>query len=254
MKEAAGRGPGEASIDGYDDVLMPDEDRAHLWPVYFLLLSGIVSLFFMLFPGIDLMISRWFYVVGQGFVLSKNRILVDLREFNLALPYYLCAAAVALLVAQRLRPFPALPRPSALAFFIVYTAIGPGLIVQIVKGLIGRARPRDLVEFGGVSPFTVPWQISENCTSNCSFLSGEGATGAALLALPLLLPPGWRRLGYAVVAPFAVFVSLNRVAFGAHFISDVTIAWLIMLSLMTFLWPLFMDRADRFDRLLTGRP
>ena len=58
MKEAAGRGPGEASIDGYDDVLMPDEDRAHLWPVYFLLLSGIVSLFFMLFPGIDLMISR----------------------------------------------------------------------------------------------------------------------------------------------------------------------------------------------------
>lgn len=242
----------QAGVRPECDEVSGDEDRAHLWPVYFLLLAGLVSLFFMLFPGIDIHISRMFYVSGEGFVLSRNPLLIDLREINLSLPYYMVAGATILIVLQRLWSMPFLPRPTALAFIAFYTALGPGLIVQIIKGLVGRARPRDLVEFGGGSPFTIPWQISDGCTSNCSFLSGEGASGAALLALPLLLPRGWRRFGFALVLPFAVFVSLNRVAFGAHFISDVSVAWMIMLSLMTFLWKFFMDRADRFDRLLTG--
>ena len=52
-----------------------------------------------------------------------------------------------------------------------------------LKGLWGRARPNDVLDFGGSDVFT-PWHnISNACTSNCSFVSGDAAVGFSFLAL-----------------------------------------------------------------------
>ncbi len=53
----------------------------------------------------------------------------------------------------------------------------------------------------------------------------------------------------AIVAliPSILALSLNRIVFGAHFLSDVVLAWLLMLWLMTWLWSAFRDNGERID-------
>ena len=50
-----------------------------------------------------------------------------------------------------------------------------------------------------------------------------------LLTLAVLLPPRWRPTAIRVLLGFAVVFSLNRIVFGAHFLSDVVLAWWITL-------------------------
>ena len=48
--------------------------------------------------------------------------------------------------------------------------LGPGIIVNgIFKSLWGRARPSQIVEFGGDKIYTPPLVITDQCDWNCSF-------------------------------------------------------------------------------------
>ncbi len=224
--------------------------------VGFLAAAALTSLIFWHFPTIDLAASALFYTPGQGFLLAQNPYLIALREFNLGLPHLLMAVAALVFFLQAFgqerRIGLALPRPSCCLFLFAVMALGPGALVRVLKDMIGRARPRELLEFGGASSFSLPWQFSRACTDNCSFISGEGASGAALLALPLLMPARYRATGFAIITPFALLVSLNRVAFGAHFLSDVVIGWCLVLCLICLLWGLHQRHGSAFDARIRG--
>ena len=115
-------------------------------------------------------------------------------------------------------------------FVTIFTALaGPLLIVNLIlKEYWGRPRPSETGYFGGDHPFVSPGTISNYCESNCSFVSGEASAGAWLLVLVLYLPSRFR-MGYLIVAgPIALGISMLRVAFGRHYISDVTMAFLIV--------------------------
>lgn len=211
----------------------------------------LASLFFRAFPAADLETARLFYRPGEGFPLSRDPWLVFLREVHLFTPYVCAAAALFALAIQafgaRLSIRQALPRPSGCIFLTAVMLLGPGLLVHGMKAAFGRARPRDLSAFGGDALFALPWQVSDACLDNCSFVSGEAASGAALMALPLILPCRWRPVAWAVVTPFALLVSLNRVAFGAHFLSDVVIGWCLVLALVTVLWQACLTHGAGLD-------
>ena len=99
--------------------------------------------------------------------------------------------------------------------YIFLAVAVPGLIVTVLKGLVGRARPSDL------GPFTYdPWTWSHKFAS---LPSGHGtsafATAVAIGALwPRARPYMWT---------FAVVIGLSRVIITAHFVSDVIAGGLI---------------------------
>ncbi len=98
----------------------------------------------------------------------------------------------------------------AARFGFLFVAIGvPGLLVTIVKRLIGRARPSDLGPFA-YEPFA--WR-----SAYASLPSGHTTTTfAALVAIGFLVPRA-RPLLWV----FAVLIGVSRIVVAAHFPSDV---------------------------------
>ena len=69
-------------------------------------------------------------------------------------------------------------------------------------------------------------------------------------ALVLLAPPAWRRATAGITIALALVFSVNRLAFGGHFLSDVTLSWCITLIVMALCQEV-VCRLDE-DRLCAG--
>jgi lipid A 4'-phosphatase len=218
-------------------------------------LLSVVSLFFALFPVLDLVVSRLFYVSAAGFTEGRSPALEAWRYLGGVVEWAFGIAVTAPLLLKILLPRSRLlVRPRAAIFVLLTFALGPGLIVNsILKEHWGRARPRALLEFGGGLTFSPAWWISDQCQRNCSFVSGEAAAAFCLVGLVFLV----RREQWPAVAvftlSFAAVVSLTRIAVGAHFLSDVLIAWLITLCVMIVLDRVVLKGLpERFDRAVEG--
>ncbi|MCG2663967.1 phosphatase PAP2 family protein, partial [Brevundimonas sp.] len=112
---------------------------------------------------------------------------------------------------------------------------GPGLVVNLVlKGLWGRARPVQIDQFGGDAAFTPVWMVSDACQSNCSFVSGEGSSAAWMVGVLLVVTPAkWRPVVLPLAVVYAFALSMNRLAFGGHFLSDILLSWALTALVMT---------------------
>ena len=197
---------------------------------YLVIVAGTLAIFFFV-PQLDLAASRVFYDPGRGFVLASwPPILFVFR----AIPWIawgmllLVAVGIFWLLVFR-RPLWRLDR-KALVFVVVSTMAGPGLFANtLFKDHWGRARPAQTEMFGGAHRFTAAPLPAAECDRNCGFVSGHAALAFSLVALALLLPPGRpRRLGIATSLGFGAFVGLGRIAQGAHFLSDVVYAGLLV--------------------------
>lgn len=201
----------------------------------------------MAFPGIDLTVSRWVASASGTFPLSAEPALRLLRDFNRMLPALILPCVAAILVLQIVIPRPWLLRPHRAIFLLTFYALEPGFLIQVLKRMVDRARPYEIVEFGGELPFTPTWQVSDAGARSCSFASGESASAIALLALALLVPVRWRKIAIAALFPAVPVFSLNRIVFGAHFLSDVVLAWFLTLWVMLWLWPVRHKSGERID-------
>jgi len=127
------------------------------------------------------------------------------------------------------------------AFMIAVLFVGPGVVANLIlKDNVGRARPRDVIEFGGTKAFTPPLVLSQECPRNCSFVSGEASSMfAAFFALALLLPQ--YRLGFLLTGIAAgALAGAVRIVQGAHFLSDVLFAGLFMALTVSLLHIVFI--------------
>ena len=96
----------------------------------------------------------------------------------------------------------------------------------ILKTFWGRARPGDVVIYGGEHPFT-PWYfVSDVCKSNCSFVSGDASVGFSLMILYLITKNVF--FIYSGLM-FGFLLGLIRISAGAHFVSDVVFAGIIII-------------------------
>ena len=202
-----------------------------------LLALGAVSILFAAVPELDLIVSRLFWSATEGFAFTDNALLLLIRDTNRLLPWLIISIVLILLtVPQRVDLKLSVPSPHKLVFVLIFFALGPGLIVQMMKAIVGRARPRHIEEFGGMATFTPPWDLSDQCVRNCSFISGEASSAFALLALVVLLSPTHKRIYLILMGLLAAAFSFTRVVFGAHFLSDVVLAWNVMTVVALVLW------------------
>lgn len=186
------------------------------------------------FPAIDIGISRIFF--DQGFY-SKEQWLHQLIHGGM--DYFV---GVAMMLITGIYLFNRLCKQSLwnidgkkICYLLLVLILGAGLIVNVVfKDSFGRARPRDVVEFGGTKHFTPAFVVAHECNKNCSFSSGEGAAGFFSLALAAALSR--KRAVLAASVGFGVLVSWSRIASGAHFFSDTVVSFFVMLILTDILY------------------
>jgi membrane-associated PAP2 superfamily phosphatase len=106
---------------------------------------------------------------------------------------------------------------------------GTGLLVNgVLKEGSGRARPVAVQEFGGPAMFTPAFRPTNQCRTNCSFVSGHAATGFALGAVGLLGAPAMRRRWLLIGIVAGSIIGLGRMSQGGHFLSDVIFSGIAM--------------------------
>jgi lipid A 4'-phosphatase len=213
--------------------------------LYLVLLAASAALF-LVFPGIDLAVSGWFYRPGAGWELGYARGFALIHD---GVPYLLSAvmAAAAIVFAVNLvRGTDALQlRARGLMFVVLALLLGPGLLANVVlKDHWGRARPAHLVEFGGVSAFSPALVPAQACDHNCAFVAGDAAAGYFLLAFALLAR---RRRRLVIAGALAAGTALGavRVIQGGHFVSDVVFAGWFVGGLTWLLYHAMMTEAGR---------
>ena len=201
--------------------------------------SLIVFLLFVIFitvgNSIDIFISGLFYKGEQTFLLHSFDIIVIVgRKFFLP----------ALLVYILLLPIASIYLPlkkiyfnfvfNFKSIFFIWFGMFFNLIFCVnilLKNMWGRARPNDIILFGGEDVFTEWFKYSESCTTNCSFVSGDASVGFSLIILFFLT----KNIVYfwsSLIAGF--FLGAIRLMEGGHFLSDIIIAGILIFILCFF--------------------
>lgn len=199
---------------------------------------------FSIWPGLDLSVTHWFYD-GAGFPIEGYPGIEPLRLalWDATIVMVFAAFALGAVSGFLRRPLLGL-RPPLWGFIVFLFLLGPGLLVNgLLKQFWGRARPSNTVNFGGTAQFTPPYQITDQCASNCSFVSGEVAGSAAFtISLLLILAvnrarlPSWCFwLGQTLAIALLLFTMWQRVAVGRHFLSDALLAALFVALLAAIL-------------------
>lgn len=209
-----------------------------------------VSVLFLAFPALDTGFAALFHT-ADGFPAMNIAGLIALRRLGDQMILLVLIVLLAAVLAKLVWPArPMAVRPRSIAYLLASLAVGPGLVVNaLFKSFSGRPRPIQTDLFGGDWPFEPAWHFGGACISNCSFISGEASSAIWLLAPVLLLPKPLRLPVGVPLALIGFALSLNRIAFGAHYPSDVMISWGITLAVILALHRLLVASplGDRID-------
>ena len=216
-------------------------------PAALLLIALFFAITCALYPQLDLEITQLFYHDSSGFFYKTSIIPVLIFQLIPILTWiftFICAALlVKSIIVKDKNHVP------CLKYLLFSLALGPGLIVNLgFKNNIGRARPNQIVEFGGTKKFSPVFAQSDQCITNCSFPSGHAAMGFYFTAIAYYLamrsPKTWRmRFNqiYMLGFVFGLITGVSRMVMGAHFASDVTVSFIII-TIVNHLFYLYFTR------------
>jgi lipid A 4'-phosphatase len=191
------------------------------------------ALVFTAWPGLDLWFTGLFWSPQSGFFLHDWPPFLFVYRGLPILTWAIVLALLALFAIVTLAERPAGPFDrKTILFLLLSFALAPGLITNtMLKDHWGRARPSQVVEFGGTKSFSPALEPAGQCERNCSFVSGHGAMAFALIGFAFLPTTQRRRqrLGAAIFT-FGGFVGLARIAQGGHFLSDTVFAALLSIG------------------------
>ncbi|WP_345986586.1 phosphatase PAP2 family protein [Sulfurimonas sp. HSL-1656] len=188
---------------------------------------AVFSLFFVLFPQVDLTVASLYYVPSGGFPAAKTfweHVVYHSVPYGLMFFY---GAAVLLWLFNAVFNRNALRFTGRkLLYVLLVLGLGSGLIVNaMLKEHWGRARPAETTVFGGQKAFSPAFVPVPGQTGN-SFSCGHASGAFALLAFARLARR--RRLWSTVVLGYGAVVGVARMAAGGHFLSDVVVSFFIM--------------------------
>jgi len=186
-----------------------------------------VALYF--FPEVDLAISRLVFDETAEFYLRNDPILkIIYKSVNvLAIAMGITVISAYLYQLYSKKSIKYFDKKALVYLFMVF-AFGSGVIVNLgLKQNFGRARPAEIIQFGGEKKFTpaavVNWEYGKECDS---FSCGYCSFALGFIAFFFLFRKRWiliTALGYGLV------VSLGRILQGGHFFSDFIFSWIVML-------------------------
>ena len=188
----------------------------------------------VVWPQLDLAVARYF-LDAQAVAHPAPPYWVDVvNEYTPDVfrgVFWLCLALlVTFWFVPRMRPY-----RLAVAFVALSLALGPGLMTWTAKEITLRARPIDVVEFGGQRQFTPAFARANQCTDNCAFASGHVGCGFFFAGL-MLLDPRRRRFWIVIGALAGGLIGFARVSVGAHWLSDVLWPFPIALAGSWLVW------------------
>jgi membrane-associated PAP2 superfamily phosphatase len=188
-----------------------------------LVVAVLFGVTFGLYPELDLKVSALFFDAARWNALSAWSFLRNAALWLIAL---LAAPAGLALAVKLIRPRTRLLIPGrAVVFLLATLALGPGLLTNVIlKDYWGRARPLDVVQFGGKEAFVPRWDWRSDCYKNCSFVAGEPSGAFWTLAPAALTPPAWRPFATGAAIMFGIGLGVLRMSVGAHFFTDVVFA------------------------------
>ena len=192
---------------------------------------------FSVWPGIDLWISGLFHD-GEDFI--EVEALETARHLIWSASTVTALGALALWMAWLPLGREASVPGRLWGWIAALYLIGPGLVVNgLLKEHWGRARPAYV--FRGEAEFTAPLVVTDQCPSNCSFVSGEASAAVALAIVLATL--AWSSLGrrgrvraVAILGVVAGAAGFMRVLTGRHFLSDVVFAGFVTAVVAAALW------------------
>ena len=187
------------------------------------LLAAIIGLVFGIWPELDLTLSHAFLLPPEGFVTGRVSAFAFFRDISMWPPNAIWVLALLALLAKLALPRRDLLVPGVAAIFLIVTSVGAPLLMMngLLKQYSGRPRPVAVEQFGGTLEFKAWWDMSGACPRNCSFASGESSQAFWLVAPAALTPPPFRPAAYIIAIGYGTIVALLRMAFGAHFFTDV---------------------------------
>lgn len=213
--------------------------RITIWLTVAMLAAVIL---FAVFPSIDLKVSALFFMgetgnwlaVGPSFEFWRN--VIRRSGEAVAATAFLIFVGNLVLGEQQKTGW----RVWAYLWLSMISCAGV-LVNGLLKSNLGRARPNGVLEFGGHQMFTPAFQLSNQCSSNCSFSSGEVALVASVvLPLCVLIWPQLSRTGKILIAGLAiaaiVLTAMMRIAAGRHFLSDTIMSMLFASLISVFLY------------------
>ncbi len=223
--------------------------RASRFPTVFLIsaltLGVVAGAIFLAFPEIDLMVSRAFYSGDRNFAGQSAFLVVGLRVVFVVV-FWLCVAGAAVglwMTRDRKRAWLHLTFAQWL-FLAICLAMGPGVIANLtLKDHWGRARPRQVAEFGGSKAFTRPLIPANQCPRNCSFVSGEAASIFLPFYAVAFVAPQWAAALVAAGTLLGFASGAVRVSQGAHFLSDIVFAGVFMALTVGLVYWAILGRA-----------
>jgi len=212
---------------------------------------------FMTNQTLDMQTTHAFYDTDNGFVYNQLPWVNIVRRFiYFALVGFYVAAVIGGLNAWKtLTPVWGFSWDKWLYLFSA-SILGPVMLVNVtLKGNWGRARPRDIADFGGAeNHYSNFWVIADECSANCSFTSGE-VSGIAMFVISLALLVE-KRLKFAVLSIGAIGCIVTawlRISIGAHFLSDTIMAAILMTITACLIYYWFYLRENQWLQKLEAK-
>lgn len=195
------------------------------------ILCLIIGILFIIFPQWDIVVSKYFYVVGEGFVYStKPWVKLLFRGVPILTTVFVTCLILVIVAKFFLSEKKSDTIKSPMIFLLIALAFGPGLTVNwMLKENFGRARPSQVVELGGTKEFSRAGHYTDQCTTNCSFSSGHASMGFYFTSFSYIVPAPYQAIVFVVGALFGGFVGIGRIMQGGHFFSDVIFSLLVVM-------------------------
>ena len=205
--------------------------------------SLLASAICTVFPSLDLHVSNVFYLGNRTFVGTTLAWVKALRVLFISFFWVCVAVSVMGLCMTWRKTLGTWLRLNfkQWRFLAVCLALGPGLVANLaLKDHWGRARPKQVAEFGGNKSFTPALIPSNECSRNCSFVAGEPSSTFVPFYAAAFVIPQWSLTLVVVGTVCGLLSGFVRIAQGAHFFSDVIFAGILMMLIPMLAFRLLM--------------
>jgi len=222
----------------------------------------VTGLLFAVFPQLDVALAHLFYDSGsRQFTFNPFGKAEYIRRAAMWIAWGFAAPAIVALAIKVIHPHKPLLISGRAVIFLLSTIFITAIVLPdiVVKHHWGRPRPIATTEFNGSQEFKPWWKARNGDWHNTSFFSGEAATAFWTYAPAALAPPTIRPFAFLAATLFGLTTGLLRMAFGAHYASDIIAAGMSAFLVVWFgyaliyRWNIWRTTDVEIDRWLTDK-